>query len=71
MGSLVSLVTGLRAAVCEMNEPNIRSNAETESLALAYTSVSLCVFEASSIQHGRSFCFGFCSWSVVLYLVIP
>ena len=38
-------------------EPNTRSNAETESLALA--SVSLCVFEASSFRHGEKFLFWF------------
>jgi len=36
-----------------------RSNAETESLALAYTSISLCVFEARSVQHEEKFLFRF------------
>jgi hypothetical protein len=43
----------------EREPDDTRSNAETEIFALTSTSVSLCVFEASSVQHGEKFLFRF------------
>jgi hypothetical protein len=53
----------------EREPDDTRSNADTDSLTLAYISASFCVF-AVQFNTGRNFSFGFSSWSVGLCPVV-